>query len=102
MGLGCVFGSLSCRVSYLLKEPPKKQILQDKELIFQEQKIDEKQKKTQQLLHMVRTVRNNLFHGGKYHSNDDNRDELLIRHSLEILLVCKELDKKVKEKYDSY
>jgi hypothetical protein len=43
------------------------------------------------LLRMVRTVRNNLFHGGKY-SNDvhepTKRTELLLRSSLVILREC--------------
>lgn len=89
-------------VNYLKNHPPKKQILENGKLIFIDQKIDTKQKQTQQILFMVRTVRNNLFHGGKYHKNIKDRDELLIKYSLKILSECVKLDEDVYRFYISY
>lgn len=50
------------------------------------------------LLLYVRTVRNNLFHGGKYESgpvSDPSRDEELIRSCLLVIDVLLDLDVKV-------
>ena len=77
---------LKSAVDYLIKYPPKKQIIDDGKLIFQERKLEKGQKLTQQILLMVRTIRNNLFHGGKYYKNTKDRDLLLIKHSLKIYL----------------
>lgn len=57
-----------------------------------------------QVLDLVRRVRNNLFHGGKF--NDDvhsgpGRNELLLRHSLAILHRCLELSPSVATAYDT-
>jgi hypothetical protein len=46
------------------------------------------------LLRMVRCVRNNLFHGGKYNNEvheSKERTETLLRHALTILSACLEL-----------
>jgi hypothetical protein len=93
---------LKSAVDYLVNNSPKKQILDDNKLIFQEQEIDQNQKLTQQILLMVRTVRNNLFHGGKYHSNAEGRDALLIKHSLKVLSECAKIDEDVYRFYGSY
>jgi hypothetical protein len=93
---------LKSAVNYLVDNPPKKQILDDDKLIFKEQEIDQNQKLTQQILLMVRTVRNNLFHGGKYHPNTEGRDELLIKHSLKVLSECAKIDEDVYRFYKSY
>lgn len=53
-------------VDYLLNHPPRKQILENSILRFADQEIEKKQTTAQQTLLMIRTVRNNLFHGGKY------------------------------------
>ena len=46
-----------------------------------------------QVLDLIRRVRNNLFHGGKFNDahSGPGRNELLLRHSLAILHRCLEL-----------
>lgn len=53
-------------VDYLLRHPPRKQILVGSTLTFADQHSDHRQARAQQTLVFVRRVRNNLFHGGKY------------------------------------
>jgi hypothetical protein len=89
-------------INYLKNKPPKKQISREGRLTFIEQNINETQKQTQQILLMVRRVRNNLFHGGKYDQNTDNRDELLIKCSLKILSECVKIDDDVNRAYNQY
>lgn len=75
-------------VEYMLKTPPKKQVILGGLLTFVDQHVDEKQKTTQQLFRFVRTVRNNLFHGGKYVPSGEieaGRNAVLISHSMTIL-----------------
>jgi len=54
------------------------------------------------LLRLVRTVRNNLFHGGKYPSpvcpdTDIDRNREMIRSCLVVLEFCLSLDQRVGE-----
>ncbi len=88
---------------YLLEEPPRKQVLIDGELKFSDQTIDTNQCSTQQLLKMVRTIRNNLFHGGKYCPDGEieaGRNQRLIEASLEVLSNCCHLHDKVSASYE--
>jgi len=51
---------------------------------------------------MVRRVRNNLFHGGKFlpvPPGDPDRDKLLVQHSLTVLRTCMSLHKRVAASY---
>ena len=91
-------------VNYLKQYPPKKQSVEDGNLVFIETDFDPTQKETQQILMFVRRVRNNLFHGGKYRNNNinGNRDEDLIKYSLLILDKCKSLDEEVEMYYKQY
>lgn len=89
--------------TYLLKSPPRKQALDGKKLVFVTQAIDNNQSQTQQLLLMVRIVRNNLFHGGKYLPEGEleaGRNHLLVRHSLNILRACSKLIPVVRSSYE--
>lgn len=93
---------LKLAVKFLLEKPPRKQVLMDNKLNFKEQIIDKKQYSTQQILLMVRTVRNNLFHGGKYcvgEENEPGRNQQLVESSLRVLEYCYQLDKKVLVNY---
>lgn len=90
---------------YLWNNPPKKQRINNNELFFEDFKIDEHQAKTQQLLLMVCTVRNNLFHGGKYtpstaEVNNTERNQKLLENSIIIIKACMDLDKSVKGYYN--
>ncbi len=82
---------LKVAVEYLLKYPPKKQVLINNKLEFIDVALAHNQSQVQQVLMMVRRVRNNLFHGGKFlpgPPTDPERDKLLIQHSLAILHAC--------------
>ena len=86
----------------MCEKPPKKQVLKNGKLVFIDRTIDDKQKRTQQILLMVRSVRNNLFHGGKYHEHEDyqtERNELLIKHSIKILSECVKINEDVHNYY---
>lgn len=91
--------------SLLLDRPPRKQVFSQSDLrvMFREQNVDIKQRKTQQLLVFVRTVRNNLFHGGKYlptGEQENGRNEDLVKASLQVLQACIALDERVRERYE--
>lgn len=89
---------------YLLTHPPRKQTLAGKSIVFIDQIIDKNQKPTQQILLMVRTVRNNLFHGGKYLPEGEaeiGRNNILVLHSLNILLACSKLNNEVKINFET-
>ncbi len=91
-------------VNYFKEHPPKKQSVENGNLVFIETDFDTTQKETQQILMFVRKVRNNLFHGGKYRNDNinDDRDEELIKYSLLILDECKSLDDEVERYYRQY
>ncbi|WP_428098773.1 hypothetical protein [Candidatus Rariloculus sp.] len=89
-------------VSLLLGAPPRKQVIRDGLVKFVEQVIDRKQSDAQQTLLMVRTVRNNLFHGGKYLPHGEievGRNESLVRASLIVLNHCVSLDDAVNDAF---
>lgn len=95
--------SLKAAVDYILAHPPRKQKLQDGIIVFADQTIDDNQRKAQQVLLMVRVVRNNLFHGGKHLPNGEveaGRNESLVRHSLIILEQCSKLHDEVRVRYE--
>lgn len=89
---------------YLLERAPRKQVLHDGTVAFVEQAIDLKQVKTQQVLLMVRTVRNNLFHGGEYCPEGEieaGRNQLLVSNGLCLLLACAELHVDVRASFEN-
>ncbi|WP_280570835.1 hypothetical protein [Chromohalobacter sp. 296-RDG] len=91
-------------VDLLWNCPPRKQFLADDERVcFRDFEIDPGQRKLQQLLLMVRTVRNNLFHGGKHLPDGElepGRNENLVRSSLVLLQACAQLIDDVREAYE--
>jgi len=90
-------------VDYLLTKPPQKLVLKNKKLEFSDAPPDINERETQRVLLMVRRVRNNLFHGGKFlpvPAGDPDRDKLLIQHSLTVLRACIPLYDHVAEAYD--
>ncbi len=95
--------NITDKASYLLDEPPRKQVLNEQKVEFKDQIIDNNQKSTQQLLLMVRTVRNNLFHGGKFLPNGEHetgRNQRLVESSLAILCTCISLNERVSTIYN--
>ena len=98
----CTSKNLTTAVDYLLTHPPRKQVRKNGVLTFDDQVIDNKQTEAQQTLLMVRTVRNNLFHGGKYlpdGEREQGRNEELVQHSLTVLKHCISLNKRVMQYY---
>lgn len=88
---------------YLFDHPPQKQIKN------KSNKLDWKEAGLvssydfKNLLLLVRRIRNNLFHGGKFISGSikgSERDKFLIECSLIILKECLELNEEVKNKFE--
>lgn len=87
----------------LLGSPPRKQVLHDGQVVFRDQVVDLNQKTTQQVVRFVRTVRNNLFHGGKFLPTGEaevGRNEALVNASLKVIKACIELNEMVKQSYE--
>ena len=76
-------------VQYILEHPPKKQVIKNDKIDWYEVEPDHISR-TELILLFVRRVRNNLFHGGKFHGHwfEPVRDYDLLRHSLIILRAC--------------
>jgi hypothetical protein len=91
---------------YLLTQPPRKQVLNHGDLGWS---VEEKNdpvagRELRWTLTMVRRVRNNLFHGGKFPTpdgrmSDPSRDEELLMASLSILTACLEFHSNVKSAF---
>jgi hypothetical protein len=82
---------LSHAVAYLLDQPPRKQVILDGRLEWRAAPPDNNLSRAEQVFLMVRRVRNNLFHGGKFlppEGNNHDRDQLLVHHALAVLQAC--------------
>lgn len=87
---------LSFAVDYLIHNPPKKQVLKDGELSWADCEFNGG-KSLQNLISLIRIVRNNLFHGGKFPMQpipELSRDEKLLRSSLIVLSTVMQLNPK--------
>lgn len=74
--------------------PPNQQVLKNDGIAWETPVRPASESEVEFLLRMVRCVRNNLFHGGKYNNEvheSRDRTEALLRHSLTILSACLEL-----------
>ena len=90
-------------VEYFFSNPPKKQIVKEGKLEWKEVGESELPTNFLKLLALVRKVRNNFFHGGKFPSgpvHGSERDEFLLEYSLIILKECLELNKGVKRIFE--
>ncbi|MBK5016684.1 hypothetical protein [Pantoea sp. S62] len=76
-------------IDYILTHPPKKQIVRNRVLLWDERPVQGRSK-AQQVFLLIRRIRNNLFHGGKFNSHwfEPERSELLMQHALIILKIC--------------
>lgn len=83
-------GELLDAINYLFEHPPKKQILQDKDLTWQS--VNTTEHSPQILFSHIRRVRNNLYHGGKFNGHwfEQERSEELISKSLLALQALQE------------
>lgn len=84
---------------YLFAEPPRKQCLGENNIL--EWKRDEQwnSQGLKETLLLIRRIRNNLFHGGKYEGYVPVRDNTLICHATTILRRCLEYSHDVLERY---
>ncbi|HEF4743952.1 hypothetical protein L0Z42_11080 [Burkholderia multivorans] len=85
-------------VIYLVTNPPRKQVLNAHGLGWKDSPPDSKLRASAQALLMVRRVRNNLFHGGKFWMPESpirDRNEKLVKASLAVLLACLPLNPRV-------
>lgn len=90
-------------VLFLLTEPPRKQILRNGRIDWKVSPPDPNLPKAQQVLLMIRRVRNNLFHGAKIWSPEyDNRerDIRLVEAGLLVLKQCSSLNQEVQVAYE--
>jgi len=80
-------------VKVLVDAPPRKQILSGSSLDWKDTAVEAGEQHESYVLRLVRIVRNNLFHGGKYPVpvgplEDVGRNSLLLEASLTVLKQC--------------
>lgn len=91
-------------VDYLALHPPWRQVVIAHGLAWDSSVSFTRLDRMDQVLELVRRIRNNLFHGSKF--NDEvhsglGRNELLLRHSIAVLHRCLELSPSVAAPYDT-
>lgn len=89
--------------NFLLTEPPRKQVLRNGRVDWKESPPKENLPKAQQVLLMVRRIRNNLFHGAKVWSpeyGNRERDIKLVEAGLVVLKQCASLNQEVRMAYE--
>ena len=88
---------------YILDTPPNKQVIVNNSVAWETPIREEHLSDIEFILKMVRCIRNNLFHGGKYSNEvheDTERTELLLNSSLIILKECLALSPDLKRIFD--
>ena len=80
---------LIAAITYFKEHPPKQQIIEDDSLVWDDSLPQEKDL-AKFLFLLIRRVRNNLFHGGKFNGKwfEPERSEALLQHGLVILRHC--------------
>jgi hypothetical protein len=91
---------MAAAIKYYLEKPPKKQVLRNGLLDWNETQPDHKNQ-AELVLRLVYRTRNNLFHGGKFNGHwfEPQRSEELLRHGLCILPSVVAAHPKVSEAY---
>ncbi len=80
--------SLKEACTFYLDDPPRKQVLLEDKLAWETQSPKNNESEEVFILRMVKTVRNNLFHGSKHNiglHEDSERVTLLLTHAIKIL-----------------
>lgn len=92
--------ALAAAVDYLLAHPPRKQVIRDDQLAWDDTPPDS-ESRADLVLAYVRRVRNNLFHGGKFNGHwfAPERSADLLTHSLCILRHAIEAHPQVRDAY---
>jgi hypothetical protein len=87
----CATPELQAACEYLLDSPPNQQVIKNGAVAWETPVRPPNETEVEFLLRMVRGIRNNLFHGGKYSigvHEDLQRTEHLLRCALIILQSC--------------
>ncbi|MGH8771200.1 MAG: hypothetical protein ACRD8U_24160 [Pyrinomonadaceae bacterium] len=96
--------ALGIAIKYFKTSPPRKQLRNNGEMSWSEPiQHDGREPLLVWLLRVVRIVRNNLFHGGKFLMlpvSDPSRDRNLITNAVVILDACLKLDPSVNSKFN--
>lgn len=76
-------------IDYFTKHPPKKQVVKNGALEWDANPLEERSVALKMFV-LIRRVRNNLFHGGKFNGKwfEPERSEALMKHALVILKIC--------------
>lgn len=90
---------------YIIESPPRKQVIVNNGVAWESPIRPEYETDIEFILRMVRCIRNNLFHGGKFNPANEafeqkERTKKLLECSLIILGECLSLAADVKEAYD--
>ncbi len=88
---------------FYLQNPPKKQVLVNGALDWSKTLPNNNTKEPEILISLVRRVRNNLFHGGKYNAqlhDETARNEELLKAGIIILQECLNVSPDVKQAFD--
>jgi hypothetical protein len=96
---------LKTACDYLTSKPPKKQIVNGNSLEWKATVRGNNESIESYVLRLVRMVRNNLFHGGKYPypvgpMSDPGRDRRLIESALAVLEACLRLSPNVRQAFE--
>lgn len=92
-------GGFEAAIQPLLEHPPHKQTCTDGVLDWERQETRSLEAvDLEWLLQMTYTVRNNLFHGGKW-PQDPSRDPELLRAGIAVIDLCLHIDRNVENAY---
>lgn len=89
---------------YILINPPMRQVLINGDVAWDTTGPNLSLSETERLLFLVRRVRNNLFHGGKFSNEafeDSDRQRRLLNGSLLVLNECLRVSPRVKSAFDN-
>ena len=89
-------------MKFLLAEPPRKQVLRNGRVDWKDSPPDKNLPKAQQVLLMIRRIRNNLFHGAKVWSpeyGNRERDIRLVKAGLIVLKQCASINQEIHRAY---
>jgi hypothetical protein len=88
---------------YLLNNPPRRQQLEGKAIRWEPNPRRDGETDGRYLLRVVRDVRNNLFHGGKYQDGpvaEPARDRRLVDSAISVLEACVDLEPRIRAVFE--
>ena len=90
--------TFTAALEFLELAPPRRQVVRDGRLGWKVLSRSPEDTRETWAIRLVKTIRNNLFHGGKYPDGpieEVGRDAQLLRAARAVLEVCSELEKEV-------